>query len=105
MQSAAGLSTLHSGSPRNPPSLPRLPVPDLHKTLERYLKSLEPFLLEDAAVGGRSFDSSRELRVRWADEFERGLGKVCQDRLLGQSTTTAFCITLLRYKDACWKST
>ena len=29
------------------PTLPRLPVPDLHKTLQKYLKSIEPFLLED----------------------------------------------------------
>ncbi|TDL25783.1 acyltransferase ChoActase/COT/CPT [Rickenella mellea] len=62
--------------------LKRLPVPPLRQTLDGYLKSLEPFLLEDAARGGPSFEESMRLRQIWADEFEHGLGKVCQERLL-----------------------
>ncbi|KAJ7030394.1 acyltransferase ChoActase/COT/CPT [Mycena alexandri] len=65
-----------------PLSLPRLPVPDLRKTLDRYLRSIEPFLLEDEAHGGLPFDTSYSLRAKWADEFATGVGKLCQERLL-----------------------
>ncbi|KAK0469707.1 acyltransferase ChoActase/COT/CPT [Desarmillaria tabescens] len=66
-------------------TLPRLPVPDLRKTLDRYLTSLEPFLLEEASKKGLdndALDASRRLRAQWADEFASGVGKLCQDRLL-----------------------
>ncbi|KAK0204849.1 acyltransferase ChoActase/COT/CPT [Desarmillaria ectypa] len=66
-------------------TLPRLPVPDLRKTLDRYLISLEPFLLEEASKKGLdddALDASRRLRGQWADEFAAGVGKLCQDRLL-----------------------
>ncbi|KAF9496716.1 acyltransferase ChoActase/COT/CPT [Pleurotus eryngii] len=63
-------------------NLPRLPVPPLRKTLDRYLKSIEPFLLEDEAKGGQPFYEALALRTKWADEFERGIGTVCQERLL-----------------------
>ncbi|KAG2018014.1 carnitine acetyl transferase [Coprinopsis cinerea AmutBmut pab1-1] len=65
-----------------PPVLPRLPVPELRKTLDKYLASLEPFLLEDEKRGGMSYQSGYTLRKKWADEFEQGIGKVLQDRLI-----------------------
>ncbi|KAJ7707599.1 acyltransferase ChoActase/COT/CPT [Mycena rosella] len=65
-----------------PLSLPRLPVPELRKTLDRYLTSIEPFLLEDEAHGGLPFHSAYSLRAKWADEFAAGVGQLCQDRLL-----------------------
>lgn len=68
------------------PSLPRLPVPDLHQTLHKYLQSLEPLLLEDELRGGPSYAEARQTRETWAEDFERGIGRVCQDRLLGQYT-------------------
>ena len=68
------------------PRLPRLPVPLLRKTLDRYLKSIEPFLLEEEAKGGPSFEESYKLRARWADEFERGLGAKAQEKLIGAQT-------------------
>ncbi|KAG7444677.1 acyltransferase ChoActase/COT/CPT [Guyanagaster necrorhizus] len=67
------------------PTLLRLPVPALRKTLDKYLTSLEPFLLEDASKKGLdddALDVSRRLRAQWADEFASGVGKLCQDRLL-----------------------
>jgi Choline/Carnitine o-acyltransferase len=64
-------------------ALPRLPVPDLRKTLNGYLKSLEPFLLEDEARGGQPFHLSYAARARWAEKFETGVGRLCQERLLG----------------------
>ncbi|KDQ24753.1 hypothetical protein PLEOSDRAFT_1078778 [Pleurotus ostreatus PC15] len=60
----------------------RQSLPPLRKTLDRYLKSIEPFLLEDEAKGGQPFYDALALRTKWADEFERGIGTVCQERLL-----------------------
>lgn len=76
-------STMRSTSSR-PFARPRLPVPDLRKTLDRYLASLEPLLLEDEARNGTPFEAAYALRHKWADEFERGVGRVCQERLKGQ---------------------
>ena len=76
------MSTSTSSIPR----LPRLPVPPLRKTLDRYLKSIEPFLLEEEANGGPSFEESYKLRAEWADEFERGLGAKAQKKLIGTQT-------------------
>ncbi|OCH94373.1 acyltransferase ChoActase/COT/CPT [Obba rivulosa] len=73
-----------------PARLPRLPVPDLHKTLQKYLKSLEPFLLEDEARGGPPFKESYALREKWANDFEHGLGKLCQERLLALDRASPF---------------
>ncbi|KAJ3739174.1 acyltransferase ChoActase/COT/CPT [Lentinula detonsa] len=61
--------------------LPRLPVPDLQKTITKYLDSLRPFLLEDDARGGDSYENAFALRTRWAEEFVNGIGRVCQERL------------------------
>ena len=69
------------------PTLPRLPVPDLHKTLQKYLKSIQPFLLEDEKRGGVDFKSALEDRVKLVNDFERGLGPLCQQRLLGKCET------------------
>ncbi|PSS19950.1 hypothetical protein PHLCEN_2v3123 [Hermanssonia centrifuga] len=63
--------------------LPRLPVPDLAHTLERYVKSLEPFILEDESRGGTPFKEAYDLRSRWAEDFKNGVGQVCQERLKG----------------------
>ncbi|PCH42408.1 acyltransferase ChoActase/COT/CPT [Wolfiporia cocos MD-104 SS10] len=62
--------------------LPRLPVPDLHQTLQKYLTSLEPFLLEDEARGDGHFAEGLGVRAAWAQEFEQGIGRVCQERLV-----------------------
>ncbi|KAK7050876.1 hypothetical protein VNI00_004988 [Paramarasmius palmivorus] len=67
--------------PAKPVVLPRLPVPDLRKTLDKYLKSLEPFLLEDAARGEVQYEDAYALRKKWADDFYSGIGKTCQERL------------------------
>lgn len=64
--------------------LPRLPVPDLQKTVTKYLDSLRPFLLEDAAHGGPSYEDAFALRTKWADDFVYGIGRVCQERLHGR---------------------
>lgn len=66
-------------------ALPRLPVPDLRATMDRYLRSLEPFLLEDAARNGVPFDVAQARHADLADSFVRGWGHKCQARLLGMS--------------------
>lgn len=80
------LPRLMSTSTSSIPRLPRLPVPPLRKTLDRYLKSIEPFLLEEEAKGGPSFEESFKLRAKWADEFEKGLGAKAQEKLIGTQT-------------------
>lgn len=64
-------------------TLPRLPVPDLHQTLQRYLSSIEPLLLEDARHGGAPFDETYQQRKLWVEDFEKGVGQICQERLHG----------------------
>lgn len=64
--------------------LPRLPIPPLRDTLNNYLKSIEPLLLEDDARGGTVFSEAIENRTRWSKEFETGLGRLCQERLKGE---------------------
>ncbi|KAI3614952.1 carnitine acetyltransferase [Moniliophthora roreri] len=64
-----------------PVVLPRLPIPDLRSTMEKYLKSLEPFLMEDAVRGGAPYEDAYALRKEWADDFCSGIGKTCQERL------------------------
>ncbi len=73
------------------PSLPRLPVPDLHQTLRGYLKSLEPFLHEDNARGGPDFATAYKTRQELVEDFERGLGQLCQRRLIGTFQTLTSC--------------
>lgn len=68
-----------------PKTRSRLPIPPLRQTLDRYLASLEPFFLEDEARGGMKADSARSLREKWAKEFETGIGKTLQERLVGPS--------------------
>ena len=49
------MATSGSGSGKRV-RLPRLPVPPLRQTLDKYVKSLEPFLLEEASRTGVLFE-------------------------------------------------
>jgi hypothetical protein len=60
-------------------SAPRLPVPPLRQTLDGYLESLLPFI-ED--LPGNK-DVLLEERRKWTDDFKSGIGRLCQDRLIG----------------------
>jgi carnitine O-acetyltransferase len=64
----------------------RLPVPPLRQTLDKYVRSLVPFLREDEARGGPSFAAEMDRQVRLASEFEHGIGRTLQERLLGKSS-------------------
>lgn len=69
--------------------LPRLPVPTLDKSLQRYIKSLRPLLLEKALKEGEGEESVEEgirQREQWATDFENGLGRLLQERLKGKSS-------------------
>ena len=67
-----------------PLTLPRLPVPNLHDTLNKYLKSIIPLLEDEEARGGPSVQDALEERRRWADEFAANEGVRCQERLIGK---------------------
>ncbi|GAA5949166.1 hypothetical protein JCM3765_003314 [Sporobolomyces pararoseus] len=65
-------------------SLPRLPVPPLPATLDKYVTSLKPFLLDQAEKEGENeqwVENELAKRRELAKDFESGLGKVLQERL------------------------
>ncbi|GAA6014251.1 hypothetical protein JCM10207_006147 [Rhodosporidiobolus poonsookiae] len=67
-------------------SLPRLPIPTLSNSLEKYCTSLKPLLLEQAHQEGRDstwVEHELQRRRDWAADFEKegGLGRVLQERL------------------------
>ena len=70
--------------------LPRLPVPDLHQSLQSYVKSLEPLILEHEARGGPTFQDAYNARLKLAEDFESGIGRTCQRRLLGMPVGSPF---------------
>jgi hypothetical protein len=77
----------HNGSVAPKPiKLPRLPIPPLEKTLERYLRSIEPLLLEDAARGGVPFAVASQQQAERAQAFLVGPGTAAQAELIGAST-------------------
>ncbi|KAI5481696.1 carnitine O-acetyltransferase [Pseudohyphozyma bogoriensis] len=74
-------------------SLPRLPVPPLEPTFQRYIKSLRPLLLDDALKAGKGEDAVAEeikQREEWAKDFTKpgGLGRILQERLRDIDRTT-----------------
>lgn len=69
--------------PNDPHALPRrLPIPDLQKTVTRYLTSLKPFLSEDEQRG-LAFQDENALRRKWARDFLEDVGPTLQARLQG----------------------
>jgi len=71
-------------------SLPKLPVPKLDASLERYVQSLKPLLLERAKEGGhdRSWvEGEMNKRRELASDFAKagGIGQTLQGRLQGES--------------------
>lgn len=74
-------------------SLPRLPIPQLDASLERYLKTIEPLLLQKEELGelpGSSAQQELEKRRQWAQELakEGGIGHKLQHRLIDVDRTT-----------------
>jgi hypothetical protein len=101
MAPSGSLHRAFSASTDCPTFLPRLPVPELQKTLSKYLQSLIPLLQEDEARGGPSWRSALQERQQWADELERGLGAICQERLYGGSVE--YPCRFIGVADACTK--
>lgn len=66
--------------------LPRLPIPKLEDTVQRYLESLEPLLPLYASRAGRTVEEVRRMRYKYAEEFlaPGGLGRRLQQRLIGE---------------------
>jgi len=76
------LALMHTRSSSTAKTLPRLPVPDLRKTLDKYLTSIEPFLRESFSTP-EDFSAAYQLRKKWADQFYSGIGPTLQQRLIG----------------------
>jgi carnitine O-acetyltransferase len=68
---------------KSAPKLPRLPIPELQVTCDRYLKSIEPFLLEDAANGGMLYETAHERQVEMLHAFQTRFGRIAQHQLMG----------------------
>ncbi|KIK80431.1 hypothetical protein PAXRUDRAFT_833536 [Paxillus rubicundulus Ve08.2h10] len=62
--------------------LPRLPIPDLQKTMDRYLRSIQPVLLADEHAGGPSFSTSYARQQALVSAFLASPGPLAQARLL-----------------------
>lgn len=84
-------STSPGAGIKAPTVLRRLPVPPLRNTLDKYLQSIKPFLLQDDLRGVSAFDSGYEQRVQWAKEFETGIGATLQARLIGTHCVLYSC--------------
>ena len=63
--------------------LSRLPIPPLRSTLDKYLQSIKPLLLQDDLQGVSVYEPAYQRRVEWAKEFETGIGATLQARLIG----------------------
>jgi len=61
-------------------NLPKLPIPTLQSSLDRYVTSLRPFLLESNELD-KGLEERRELARSFAED---GLGIKLQERLKGK---------------------
>jgi hypothetical protein len=89
--------------------LPRLPVPKLEASLDRYIKSLRPLLLEKALKEGKgeeAVEAGIRQREEWAQDFAKqgGLGRLLQERLKGESVRAlrAAVLELTRPQTTMW---
>ena len=62
---------------------PRLPIPSLRQTVDRYLASIVPLLQDDEAQGGQKAEDAFKAHMARAREFESGAGLLLQERLHG----------------------
>ncbi|KAN0061504.1 hypothetical protein ACQY0O_006351 [Thecaphora frezii] len=88
------------GSPATKPktfsaqkSMPRLPVPSLEQTFEKYVKTISPFFRQQHDQGqlvGSTPEQELEKRREWIRHFlkEGGLGRKLQQRLIDVDRTT-----------------
>ncbi|XP_044268520.1 carnitine O-acetyltransferase isoform X2 [Tribolium madens] len=72
------LTMSHVAAPQQTQTLPHLPVPKLSQTLEKYLKSVEPFLNES------ELNNTRKV----VSQFESGLGPKLQKLLVEKAQET-----------------
>ena len=76
--------------------LSRLPIPPLRSTLDKYLQSIKPLLLQDNLQGASTYEPAYQRRVEWAKEFEAGVGATLQARLIGTHCFLLPTVPLIR---------
>lgn len=74
-------------------NMPRLPVPSLEQTFDKYVKSLSPFLRqmqEKGELKGSSAEQELAKRKQWVQDFlkEGGMGAKLQQRLIDVDRST-----------------
>ena len=73
-------------------ALPKLPVPPLGASLERYVRSLEPVLVQQHAGNVERARAELRQREEWANDFEATLGRRLQERLIGPPSSLVWCL-------------
>lgn len=70
-------------------TLPRLPVPALEATLEKFKQSIKPFILDDDASSHQESSKTRQWQtaLKAIDDFAKGMGPVLQQRLIDYART------------------
>lgn len=98
MRLASSPSPRASSSTSKLRPLPRLPIPNLEKTVNRYLRTIEPFLENIAHRDGVSVDVVREQKRKLAEDFiiPGGLGRKLQERLHGSHIVSFYQIMLTK---------
>lgn len=74
-------------------SLPRLPLPSLEQTFDKYLKSISPLIRQQHDQGkleGATVEQELQKRRQWISDFVKqgGLGPKLQQRLIDVDRTT-----------------
>lgn len=79
---------------RNITNMPKLPIPPLDQSVNLYLKSIIPFLLQSTEKSSErnQFEKEYQMRKEWANELcaQGGLGQRLQERLIDVDRSSTY---------------